>query len=185
MVVTIPVEGGYRGGQINVEHRQQKKSFHFEKESSQRFSLVTFYTDCRHELERVTSGAMVAMVFHINWLDALEATTSPLEFPAFFKTFYEVSDILIPWTYSQSPDENAQVSLGILIFLILNLIRMRIETILCIFQRRNFLANWTNRKVQTEKLYFYSHWMKSTATLNCPFHNFGGVTSGWPVFSSP
>lgn len=117
MVLTIPVEGGYRGGKINVEHSQQKESFHFEEESDQHFSLVAFYSDCQHKLDPITNGVMVAMVFQLNWLDALKANTSPLEFPAFFKSFYEVSDLLKSWASPQSiVDEVKSESPGIYSF---------------------------------------------------------------------
>lgn len=97
--MTIPVEGGYSGGKINVECDGQKHSFQFEQGSDHQFSLVAFFENCYHEVEPISDGWMLAMVFHLVWPEAVETGISPLEFPVFIKAFSEISEELMPWSF--------------------------------------------------------------------------------------
>ena len=57
MVITIPVKGGYKGGNVIVEHSNgERKSFQFDNESGRHSSLMAFYSDSSHELKPITSG---------------------------------------------------------------------------------------------------------------------------------
>ena len=102
IVLTIPVEGGYSGGKINVEHEGHMHSFQFEHDSDRHSSCVAFFEDCYNELETISDGWMLAMVFHLIWKDALEVDTAPLEFPAFIKAFNEINEELVLWSSPSS-----------------------------------------------------------------------------------
>ncbi len=97
MVLIIPVEGGYKGGRISVEHEGQVHSFQFERDSERLFSLVAFHADCKQKFEPVSDGWMVAIVFHVVWVDVAKASDSPFEFPVFLKAFNEVKDEMTHW----------------------------------------------------------------------------------------
>ena len=97
-MLTIPVEGGYSGGKINIEHEGLKHSFQFERNNDRYFSLVAFFEDCQHELESISDGWMLAMVFHIVWKDAIELDIAPLEFPTFIKACNEINEELSLWS---------------------------------------------------------------------------------------
>ena len=97
MVLTIPVEDGYKGGCINIEHEGKSKSFQFEKDSDRLFSIVAFRVDCAHNLEPVSDGWMVSIVFHLVWKDVAKVADSPLDFPVFLKAFDIVKDEMAHW----------------------------------------------------------------------------------------
>ncbi len=109
MVITIPVKGGYKGGQINVEKKGNTESFQFEHESGRNTSLLAFYSDCTHKLEPVTSGWMLAMVFNLVWLDACKAVDSPLEFPTFLHALNELNESLFSWASLQNKKNETPV----------------------------------------------------------------------------
>ncbi len=107
IVLKIPVEDGYSGGKISVEHEGHTQSFQFERDNDRYFSCVAFFEDCYNELEAISDGWMLAMVFHLIWKDAVEIDTAPLEFPAFIKAFNEINEELVLWSspssYSKKP----------------------------------------------------------------------------------
>lgn len=97
MIVTIPMEGGFKGGRINIIQNGKTESFDFEKDSDKLSSLVGFYSDCFHEFERVTVGSMGVMIFNVIWKWRREENAFPLEFPAFLKAYSKVKDQLESW----------------------------------------------------------------------------------------
>ena len=103
MVLTIPVEDGYKGGCINIEHEGKSKSFQFEKDSDRLFSIVAFRVDCAHNLEPVSDGWMVSIVFHLVWKDVAKVADSSLDFPVFLKAFDIVKDEMARWLKNGSP----------------------------------------------------------------------------------
>ncbi|EFX70488.1 hypothetical protein DAPPUDRAFT_256953 [Daphnia pulex] len=106
IVLKIPVEGGYSGGKINVEHEGHRQSFQFERDNDRYFSCVAFFEDCYNELEAISDGWMLAMVFHLIWKDAVEIDSAPLEFPAFIKAFNEINEELVLWSSPSSYSKN-------------------------------------------------------------------------------
>jgi len=101
MLLTIPVCDGQRGGTINVEHAGQIKSFVYDHQSEDHFSLTTFSADCCHVVEPLTDGLMIIMVFDLVWTDAFTASTSPLHFPLFLMAIKEINESLLPWRKRQ------------------------------------------------------------------------------------
>lgn len=111
MMLTIPVDHGHRGGSIKIEHTGKIKSFVTDHKSDDHFSLTTFLADCRHEVEPLTDGFMIIMVFDLVWTDAYVASTSPLHLPLFLMALKEVNESLLPWnqlqqTYLQNLNNN-------------------------------------------------------------------------------
>ena len=103
MVLTIPVEGGYKGGHINIEHEGQSSNFQFERDNDRLFSVVAFRADCGHHLEPVTDGWMMAIVFHLVWKEVAKVADSPLDFPIFLKAFDIVKEEMAHWYPSSRP----------------------------------------------------------------------------------
>ena len=103
MVLTIPVEGGYKGGHINIEHEGQSSNFQFERDNDRLFSVVAFRADCGHNLEPVTDGWMMAIVFHLVWKEVAKVADSPLDFPIFLKAFDIVKEEMAHWYPSSRP----------------------------------------------------------------------------------
>jgi hypothetical protein len=65
LTVSIPVEGGHAGGALVIEHQGESKVFDYQQGSDTKFGAVAFYADCEHELQQVTSGYRVALVFNL------------------------------------------------------------------------------------------------------------------------
>ena len=91
MILQIPVQGGHEGGRIKVEHLDEIRVFNVSEDSSKFFHLTTFYADCDHQLEEVTFGWRLAMVFNLE----LETPKMPNISPQLpnLQTFLEVSNV--------------------------------------------------------------------------------------------
>lgn len=60
LVVTLP--SSFRGGEMTVEQHGEVMTFRGSRSDLQ---LVAFYADCRHEVQRVTSGARVVLTYNL------------------------------------------------------------------------------------------------------------------------
>lgn len=60
LVVTLP--SAFRGGEMTVEQHGEVMAFRGSRTDLQ---LVAFYADCRHEVQRVTSGARVVLTYNL------------------------------------------------------------------------------------------------------------------------
>ncbi|MEA2490264.1 MAG: hypothetical protein QOH21_2056, partial [Acidobacteriota bacterium] len=60
LVVTLP--SSFRGGEMTVEQHGEVMAFRGSRSDLQ---LVAFYADCRHEVQRVTSGARVVLTYNL------------------------------------------------------------------------------------------------------------------------
>ena len=67
MIVQLPVEGGYEGGKLIIEHSGEREEAVFERDSDRQAYAVAFYADCEHSLEEVKRGYRVALVFNLVW----------------------------------------------------------------------------------------------------------------------
>ena len=104
MVLTIPVEGaGYKVGHNNIENEGQSSSFQFERDNDRLFSVVAFRADWGHNLEPVSDGWMMAIVFHLVWKEVAKVADSPLDFPIFLKAFDIVKGKMAHWYSSSRP----------------------------------------------------------------------------------
>lgn len=63
LVITLP--SLYTGGKLTVQFRGKTKTFDFASENSFRSNFVAFYADCEHEIEKVTSGYRLALVYNL------------------------------------------------------------------------------------------------------------------------
>ena len=98
MILQIPVQGGHEGGGIKVEHLDQIRLFNVSENSDNSWHLTAFYADCDHQLEEVTFGWRLAMVFSLE----LETPKEPNFLPQLtnLQTFLDVSkvrSILMEW----------------------------------------------------------------------------------------
>ena len=103
MIIQIPVQGGYEGGKLNIEHENIKSSFDHSKGSDQDFFVTVLYADCHHDLEAITKGFHLSLVFDLFWKKT--AMKSSENLPATLQTLTEVKEILKPWEDSGSKSE--------------------------------------------------------------------------------
>jgi hypothetical protein len=96
MVLQIPVQGGYEGGNLIVEHGDAKKMFPFDVGSSEKFFLVAFFTNCELQLEPVTQGWRLTMVFHLVWKNGMPPVRNPTDVPVFLEVLKEIKESFGP-----------------------------------------------------------------------------------------
>jgi hypothetical protein len=93
MILQIPVQGGHKGGTIVLEHGGQTKQFPFDIGSGEKFSLVAFYDDCEHQLEQVTEGWRLTLVFNLVWKDGVvPAIKAPIDIPIVLEIIKEIKE---------------------------------------------------------------------------------------------
>lgn len=64
-MVQLPVCGGHTGGKLVVRHRGSEIAFDFAKGAEDCFRWAAFFADCEHELQPVTSGARVVLIYRL------------------------------------------------------------------------------------------------------------------------
>ncbi|KAI9561351.1 hypothetical protein GHT06_012308 [Daphnia sinensis] len=103
MILQVPVEGGHEEGRIKVELNEQIQLFNFCEDSDRYYHVTAFYSDCDHQLEKVTFGWRLAMVFDLVLEEPM--VHSPLSPPANLQSFLAVSHIqetLAQWTTKEN-----------------------------------------------------------------------------------
>ena len=97
MILQIPVQGGHRGGHLVLEHSGKEKRFPFDVNSDKNFFLTAFYADCQHQLEEITLGWRLTLVFNLVWKNRLLSSKLPVDFPYLLNSINEIKESLSPW----------------------------------------------------------------------------------------
>ena len=63
LIITLP--STFEGGELVVEHNKKTKEFNFAKDSAFSSHYMSFYADCQHELNVVTSGHRLCIVYNL------------------------------------------------------------------------------------------------------------------------
>ncbi len=76
LVVCLPSK--HRGGKLIVRHDGKSQQFDLsEPEEQYRIQYVAFYADCEHEIQRVTSGYRVCLIYNLSLIDSPAQPTAP------------------------------------------------------------------------------------------------------------
>jgi predicted 2-oxoglutarate/Fe(II)-dependent dioxygenase YbiX len=67
MIIQLPCEEGYDGGELVIHHNGRKEKFDMRAGCQSDLSAVLLYADCEHELKPVTKGHRVALTYNIVW----------------------------------------------------------------------------------------------------------------------
>lgn len=65
LVLQLPTEEGYTGGKLVVKHQKHVKEFGLQLVSALGFSYTVFFADCLHQLQKITSGSKLCLVFNL------------------------------------------------------------------------------------------------------------------------
>ncbi|XP_057371844.1 uncharacterized protein LOC130692785 [Daphnia carinata] len=103
MILQIPVEGGHEEGRIKVELNEQIQLFNVCEDSDRHYHVTAFYSDCDHQLEKVTFGWRLAMVFDLVLEEQIfHNTLSPPANLHSFLAIGHIQDILTQWTTNEN-----------------------------------------------------------------------------------
>ncbi len=64
LIIILPSK--HSGGNLIVEHYDEKKQFQSSRFSLDQINSIAFYADCYHEIKKVTSGYRVALTYNIS-----------------------------------------------------------------------------------------------------------------------
>ncbi len=101
MILQLPVQNGYLGGRLKIDHGSTTKYFEFEKGSDHCYFSTAFRSSCKHELEPITSGWRATLVINFVWKNAfyvtkIPQTLSPLV-PDVLRLLTEIRASINPW----------------------------------------------------------------------------------------
>lgn len=100
----LPVEGGHKGGRLNVEYKGRKEVFETHASSDKNFFISAFYDCCEHFTEPVTQGYKLTVIYDLIWTNA--KTNIPREFPVFLTSLKQVKVALKTWTKRYAKNKN-------------------------------------------------------------------------------
>lgn len=81
MVLQLPVENGYDGGRLKIEHRSSMTFYEPHEGSGNCHFLTAFRSGCKHELEPIKSGWRVTLMINLVWKNAFDVTKIPQSIP--------------------------------------------------------------------------------------------------------
>ena len=102
VVLQIPVVGGYQGGRISVDHpysNVSKKIMDLSEASDRSFNLTIIQVDSLHQMEPITSGWRIELVYNIFWKPPSHFlfASLPLKLPSFLVALAKLRSELAPW----------------------------------------------------------------------------------------
>lgn len=101
MILQLPVQKGYLGGRLKIEHSSSTKYFEFQKDSNNCYFLTAFRSSCKHELEPITSGWRVTLEINLVWKNAFNVTKIPrtlsLLVPDILQLLTAIRESINPW----------------------------------------------------------------------------------------
>ena len=92
MVINLPSE--HEGGELIVSHGNQSKSYSFSNNDGFHSEFVAFYSDCYHEIQPITSGYRVCLIFNL----AIENRKKQPLLSQQLKLVDDVGDYLSQWS---------------------------------------------------------------------------------------
>ena len=95
-MLQIPVEGGHRGGDLTVRHKQVDITVDRSQENDKKFYLSASFTDCVHEIAPVVEGWSAVLTYHLTWENPLVVTPHGMKLSTFISSLNTVREILSP-----------------------------------------------------------------------------------------
>ncbi|KAG0586634.1 hypothetical protein KC19_2G105300 [Ceratodon purpureus] len=65
LILQLPTEEGYTGGNLVVKHHNETKKFDAHMVSTLGFCYTVFFADCLHELEKIKTGTRLCLAFNL------------------------------------------------------------------------------------------------------------------------
>ncbi|XP_057376766.1 uncharacterized protein LOC130697985 isoform X2 [Daphnia carinata] len=100
MILQIPVENGFSGGRLKIEHRSSMAHYECHEGSNDCHFLTTFRSGCKHELECIKSGWRVTLMINLVWRNAFDVTKIPQSIqpiPGILELLTEIRESVDPW----------------------------------------------------------------------------------------
>ena len=101
-ILVIPVEGGHKGGRLNVysdDSSQKSPSIIIERDNRDlHFSITSYFADCRHEMQPITEGSLITLEFKLISTKPLPwSLPLSLPLPSLFSGLAELKESLGSW----------------------------------------------------------------------------------------
>ncbi|KAI9552380.1 hypothetical protein GHT06_022746 [Daphnia sinensis] len=100
MILQIPVENGFDGGRLKIEHRSSMAHYNCHEGSNHCHFLTAFRSGCKHELESIKSGWRVTLMINLVWRNAFDVTKIPQSIqpiPGILELLTEIRESVDPW----------------------------------------------------------------------------------------
>ena len=88
LLVKVPVEGGYEGGNLHVKYHGKRKIIDNHFDSNVKFYMTVILDRCEHRMEPVTRGSSLILVYNLKWESS--KNEMPRDLPAFLFALKEV-----------------------------------------------------------------------------------------------
>ncbi|KAJ7220828.1 hypothetical protein GGX14DRAFT_559617 [Mycena pura] len=105
LIIILPSE--YTGGQVRVSHGTKKATFDTAVSSATGFTLLTWYTDVKHEVKPITSGFRLALSYK---LIHTSRNTLPPSIPDSDAAIKDLTTVLRNWSDNRYADEPSQIA---------------------------------------------------------------------------
>ena len=103
LLVQVPVEGGYEGGNLHVKYHGKRKVIDNHFDSDTKFYMTVILDQCEHRMEPVTRGSSLILVYNLKWESS--KNEMPRDLPAFLFALKEVEQIFRPWAPPPVPTD--------------------------------------------------------------------------------
>lgn len=95
LILQLPTQLGHQGGALVVRRRGTTQLFDFSKNSSTGFHQMAFFAGCEHDLEKITTGMKLCLVF--NLVRKSPRPVIPLQSREFLNAVSRTEAALLPW----------------------------------------------------------------------------------------
>lgn len=100
MILQIPVENGFNGGRLKIEHGSSTAHYEYHEGSNHCHFLTAFRSGCKHELEPIKSGWRVTLMINLVWRNAFDVVKIPQSvqlIPVILELLTEIRESVDPW----------------------------------------------------------------------------------------
>uniref|UniRef100_A0A0P6GTG8 Fe2OG dioxygenase domain-containing protein n=1 Tax=Daphnia magna TaxID=35525 RepID=A0A0P6GTG8_9CRUS len=100
VILQIPVENGFNGGRLKIEHGSSTAHYEYHEGSNHCHFLTAFRSGCKHELEPIKSGWRVTLMINLVWRNAFDVAKIPQSvqlIPVILELLTEIRESVDPW----------------------------------------------------------------------------------------
>ncbi|MBF0588024.1 MAG: 2OG-Fe(II) oxygenase, partial [Magnetococcales bacterium] len=101
LVIVLPSH--YEGGELIVEHQGQREELKLNCSEPSEAACAAFYADCRHQVQPITSGCRLTLVYNL----VLQGKKRLPKAPEYGRQTRQVASLLETWRHGESSEDAA------------------------------------------------------------------------------